>query len=65
MNLYGGNSIQFSNALLKKITQWSSAQVFETSVNVTHNVLFKNYHYQQNHQHYDYFDYHVITRCFQ
>lgn len=65
MNLYSGNSIQFSNALLKKITQWSSAQVFETSVNVTNNVLFKNYHYQQNHQHYDYFDYHVITRCFQ
>lgn len=65
MNLYSGNSIQFSNALLKKIQQWSSAQVFETSVNVTNNVLFKNYHYQQNHQHYDYFDYHVITRCFQ
>ena len=35
MNLYSGNSIQFSNALHKKITQWSSAQVFETSVNVT------------------------------
>ena len=65
MNLYSGNSIQFSNALLIKITQWSSAQVFETSVNVINSVLFKNYHYQQNHQHYDYFDYHVITRCFQ
>lgn len=65
MNLYSGNSIQFSNALYNKITHWSSAQVFETSVNVTNNVLFKNYHHQQNHQHYDYFDYHIIKLFFQ
>ena len=57
--------MQSSNALHNKITHWSSAQVFATSVNVTNKVLFKNYHHQQNLQHYDYLDYHIIRRFFQ